>query len=157
MQLLCQESEPDLRVRADPEHLRRLWLILLHNTIRYTPGGGVIRVFWYRLSPEFFACEISDNGIGISKADLPHIFKRFFRADKARSREEGGAGLGLALARWIVDAHDAGIDAESRFDISRRATARKPNGRGPAQPFLCRHQVQLIISARPSAKFQNQQ
>lgn len=59
------------------------------------------------------AVEVSDTGIGIAADDLPHIFERFYRADKARSREGAGAGLGLAIARRIADAHGAAIEARS--------------------------------------------
>jgi signal transduction histidine kinase len=72
-------------------------------------------VSWQAASAEMAMCQVQDTGIGISEADRPHIFERFFRADKARSREEGGAGLGLALARWIVEAHGAAIEVESKL------------------------------------------
>ncbi|HWF48197.1 MAG TPA: ATP-binding protein, partial [Bryobacteraceae bacterium] len=113
--LELRSTESDLWVLADPEHLKRLWLILLDNAIKYTPPGGIIVVSWQTASPESLVCEVRDTGIGIAEADLPHIFERFFRADKARSREEGGAGLGLAIARWIVDAHHGSIEVQSVF------------------------------------------
>ena len=104
-----------LWVMADGAHLNRLCLILLDNAIKYTPVGGSVVVSWQAASAEMAVCQVQDTGIGISEADLPHIFERFFRADKARSREEGGAGLGLALARWIVEAHGAAIEVESKL------------------------------------------
>ena len=58
-------------------------------------------------------CQVEDTGIGISEADLPHIFERFFRSDRTRNREEGGAGLGLAIATWIIEAHHGSIEVES--------------------------------------------
>jgi signal transduction histidine kinase len=104
-------------VSAEPGHLRRLWLILLDNAIKFTPAGGSIRVVsrvvFRNASPDSLVCEVQDTGIGISSSDLPHIFERFFRADKARSRDESGAGLGLSLARWIVEAHHGVIEVES--------------------------------------------
>ncbi len=106
-------GESGLRVLADPEHLKRLWLILLDNALKYTPSGGSILVSWKSVAPDALICEVRDTGIGISKSDKSRIFERFFRADKARSREEGGAGLGLALASWIVNAHHASIEVES--------------------------------------------
>ena len=100
---------PRLEVQGDAAAMRRLLLILLDNAIKYTPRGGSVAI---AMNPS--AIEITDTGIGISAEDLPHIFERFYRADKARSRDGGGAGLGLSLAKWIAEAHSATITVESR-------------------------------------------
>ncbi|MCU1258509.1 MAG: heavy metal sensor signal transduction histidine kinase [Bryobacterales bacterium] len=133
--LKCDLAPSSFCVPADAGYLRRLWLILLDNAIKYTPAGGTIDVSIRPGAPGFVICEIEDSGIGISDSDLPHIFERFFRADKARSREEGGAGLGLSIARWIVEAHHASIEVEStagrgsRFRVILPAVARlRPAG-----------------------------
>ena len=99
-------------IQGDADALRRAVLILLDNAVKYTPQGGSVRI---ALEPNngFALVSVSDTGIGISKQELPHIFDRFWRADKARSREEGGAGLGLSIAKWIVDIHGGSIDVES--------------------------------------------
>lgn len=101
-----------LQVLGDELALRRLCLILIDNAIKYTPSNGLINV---SLAEENGAAVISvrDTGIGISREQLPHIFDRFWRADKVRSREIGGAGLGLSIARVIAEQHGGGIDAES--------------------------------------------
>ena len=99
-------------VRGDAEHLRRLWLILLDNAIKYTASGGSIDIALVEVC-DCVACAIQDTGIGIAAKDLSHIFERFYRSDKARKREQGGAGLGLSMAKWIVDAHHAQIEVES--------------------------------------------
>jgi len=104
-------------VAADSGHLHRLWLILLDNAIKYTPAGGSIQVGWRLASPNTVVCEVKDSGFGIAESDIPHIFERFFRADKARSREQSGAGLGLSIARWIVDAHHGTIEVESAVGL----------------------------------------
>jgi two-component system sensor histidine kinase VicK len=93
------------------EIMRALEEILL-NAIGYTPDGGKITL---RTLPagDFVAVEFQDNGIGISKEDLPRIFDRFFRADPARSSETGGSGLGLSFARKMVEAHGGQIMVNS--------------------------------------------
>ena len=100
-------------VAAEENHLRRLWLILLDNAIKYTPPGGSIRVTWTMASAESLVCEVKDSGIGIQETDISHIFERFYRADQALGRNASGAGLGLAIAHWIVDAHRGAIQVES--------------------------------------------
>jgi heavy metal sensor kinase len=98
--------------------LRRLVLILLDNAIKYSKRGGEVRV---RLSVSghanrlFATLEVQDYGIGISPDDLPHIFERFYRASKDRSRAVDGIGLGLSIAQWIARRHGGEIQAESRL------------------------------------------
>jgi len=111
--LQFEGADQALSVCAHPDHLKRLWLILLDNAIKYTARGGAILVSVRRVDSGFVACEIKDSGIGIPPADCERIFERFYRADRARSRDDGGAGLGLAIARWIADAHHARIEVES--------------------------------------------
>jgi signal transduction histidine kinase len=87
-------------------------LILIDNAVKYTPPGGNIG-FALRAENKQAEIEIKDTGIGISKADLPHIFERFYRAEKARSRDLGGTGLGLSIGQWIAQAHGGEISVES--------------------------------------------
>jgi heavy metal sensor kinase len=107
--------EGELWVMGDAQALRRLFLILLDNAVKYTPRGGRAVV---SLSPQGDRAvgTVEDTGIGIPADDLPHIFDRFYRVDRARSREMGGAGLGLAIGRWIVDAHGGSIAVVSEID-----------------------------------------
>jgi heavy metal sensor kinase len=99
-------------VSGDPSSLRRLFLILIDNAVKYTPSGGRVEVSLKQRNGTAFA-EVSDTGVGISAEDLPHVFDRFYRADKARARDVGGVGLGLSIAHWIVAAHGGRIDVES--------------------------------------------
>jgi heavy metal sensor kinase len=100
-------------IQADAEALRRALLILMDNAAKYTPRGGSVRVGLSR-SNGFAIASVSDSGIGINPEDISHVFDRFWRADKARSREQGGAGLGLSIAKWIVDVHGGSISVESK-------------------------------------------
>ncbi len=98
-------------VGGDQGQLRRLFLNLLDNALKYSPAGGEVKVEIYSETGRP-AVKISDHGVGIPEADLPHIFKRFYRADSSRS--SSGFGLGLAIAKSIADAHQAEIKAESQ-------------------------------------------
>jgi heavy metal sensor kinase len=99
-------------VEADADALRRALLILIDNATRYTPPGGSVLVRC-EARDGIATASVSDTGIGISKDDIAHIFDRFWRADKARSRAQGGAGLGLSIAKRIVDMHHGALEVES--------------------------------------------
>ncbi len=107
---------PDLnggvRVDADLVRVRQLLLILIDNALTHTPPGGEVSVGVVRQNGRAHVT-VTDTGDGIPPSDLPHIFERFYRADKARTRENGGSGLGLAIAKWIVDAHKGEIAVTS--------------------------------------------
>jgi signal transduction histidine kinase len=104
--------EEPVWIHADAEALRRALLILIDNAAKYTPERGMVR-FDLSANDGFARFSVTDTGIGIAPADLPHIFDRFWRADKARSRAHGGAGLGLSIAKWIAESHAGSITVES--------------------------------------------
>lgn len=109
--LAIREIVP-VTVRGDGDQLKQLVLILIDNALRYTPAGGRIDVELKRLDGTL-ALVVRDSGIGISPEDLPHVFDRFYRADRARTRDPGGTGLGLSIAHWIAEMHGARITVES--------------------------------------------
>jgi two-component system phosphate regulon sensor histidine kinase PhoR len=105
------ELSPDLPiVIADRERIQQVIINIVHNAIKFTPSGGKV-VISTKERGESVVSEVSDTGIGISKEDLPHIFERFFKAD--RSRSSSGTGLGLAIAKHIVQAHGGNIWVQS--------------------------------------------
>ena len=85
---------------------------LVHNSIKYGREGGVTKLSFYDME-SYLLLEVSDNGIGIQPEHLPHVFDRFFRADKSRSRDAGGTGLGLAIVKHIMEAHKQTINVRS--------------------------------------------
>jgi heavy metal sensor kinase len=117
----------DLRLTADQDLLLQLMLNLLDNAVKHTPPGKAIEVSWSS-EPGYAKVVVSDEGAGIDAEHLPHIFDRFFRVDKARSREAGGVGLGLSISRWIVEAHGGSIRAESAPGKGARFTVSIPIG-----------------------------
>jgi heavy metal sensor kinase len=111
--LHAELPESPVWIDGDTNTLRRLFLILLDNAVKFTPPQGRITVS-LSSSDGCAVAEVRDTGIGIAAEDLPHIFERFFRADRARSRETGGAGLGLSIGKWIAEAHGGTIRALSK-------------------------------------------
>jgi heavy metal sensor kinase len=103
----------DLVVKGDKVYLKQLFFNLLDNAIRYTPADGTISISMMRKG-ENAAVAVRDSGIGIPEDHIPHIFERFYRVDKARSRAEGGAGLGLSICQHIAKVHGGITEVESQ-------------------------------------------
>lgn len=112
-------------IYADAFQIERAVKNIISNAIKYTPQNGEIKVFAGCLYNEAYI-KIEDNGTGIPENDLPHIFERFYRVDKARSREQGGTGLGLAIAKEIIENHGGSITMESKLGKYTRVTIKLP-------------------------------
>ncbi len=118
-------DDPQLHVIGDARYLTRAVQHLLTNAINYTPNGGQIAVKLARVGAQV-ELTVRDNGIGIAPSDLPHVFERFYRADNARPTDKGGAGLGLAIARKIIEQHDGTITLESALGVGTLCRIRLP-------------------------------
>ncbi|HKI88959.1 MAG TPA: ATP-binding protein [Draconibacterium sp.] len=110
-------NKPDkaIMVKADKKRIMEVITNLITNGIKYGKRKGIIKVGFYDFDDKIMV-EVSDNGIGIAKKDLPRIFERFFRVDKSRSREQGGTGLGLSIVKHIIEAHNQTINVQSVLD-----------------------------------------
>jgi len=94
--------------------LRQAMVNILHNAVKYSPTGGTISARVRRTDPGRILVEITDSGPGISEEHASKVFDRFYRVDAARTREAGGAGLGLSVAKWAVQAHSGEIVLRSK-------------------------------------------
>lgn len=112
-------------ITADMDRIEQVVINLLSNSIKYTPNGGSITVYAGKLYSDVYI-KVVDTGIGIPKEDLPRIFERFYRVDKARSREMGGTGLGLAIAKEIVEAHGGSVSISSEYGKGTEVTVSLP-------------------------------
>ena len=130
LHLSTSNHQQDIHFFGDALRIRELFINLIENGIKYTEEGGFIHITLVKEykaplknqpngvgeeKEEFVKIIVSDTGIGIAKEDQERIFDRFFRVDKARSREEGGSGLGLSICKWIVEAHHGEIKVESEL------------------------------------------
>ncbi|WP_058300576.1 cell wall metabolism sensor histidine kinase WalK [Gorillibacterium timonense] len=121
----------DVRMaRIDRDKIDQVLDNLVSNAVKYTPDHGQIVLSCRDRGGEYAEISVADDGIGIPKKDLDHIFERFYRVDKARSRNMGGTGLGLAIAREIVRAHGGSIDLESEYNKGTKVTFTVPYGEG---------------------------
>ncbi len=109
---LSSQAIPQVTVLGNSESLERMLLNLIANAIRYTDEGGVVEVK-YQVTTDWLTISVEDSGIGIPAESLPHIFQRFYRVDKSRSRNIGGFGLGLAIVKAVVDRHSGEIKVRS--------------------------------------------
>ncbi len=107
--------DPAMMVSADQEAVRHVLNNLLVNAIKYGSEGGETKVGFYDLDKDLLI-EVSDNGQGIEEKHLKHLFDRFYRVDKSRSRREGGSGLGLSIVKHIIEAHGQSINVRSTVD-----------------------------------------
>ncbi len=112
-QTLTLDPFEPARVEGEEDRLKQLVLILLDNAFKYTPVNGQVTLGLHRRDTDV-EIVVRDTGVGIAPEDLPLVFERFYRADPARSRDPGGTGLGLPIARWIVDQHEGEIKLESQ-------------------------------------------
>ena len=112
---LSGENIQKVEMQADEQKIKQLILILVDNAIKYTPEGGSVTVKIENVNESKVTFSIQDSGIGIAKEDQDKIFERFYRVDKARSREVGGNGLGLSIASEIVRLHEGKISVESEL------------------------------------------
>jgi len=112
-------------VSADQGQIEQAVMILVDNAAKYSPPGGQVFLRTSTLNDEF-VIDVVDHGPGIPPADLPHIFERFYRVDKARSRSLGGVGLGLSIATTIVEAHSGSLEVDSRVGKGTRMRIKLP-------------------------------
>jgi two-component system phosphate regulon sensor histidine kinase PhoR len=111
-----KEHNKPIWVEGDYDRLMQVFINLIDNSLNYGKSGGTTKIKFYDMD-ENILVEISDNGIGIEKEHLPHIFERFYRTDKSRARKSGGTGLGLAIVKHIIEAHKQTINVRSTPDV----------------------------------------
>ena len=133
--IACETSFP-VWVEGDRARLKQVIVNLLDNAIKYTPDGGSVTLTVAAQGSEAI-CEVADTGFGIPANAIPHVFDRFFRVDPARSRDHGGAGIGLSIVKVICAAHDGHVEVESEEGRGSRFRVRLPlaDGKSPNPPI----------------------
>lgn len=111
------DLDPELYLRGSEKELKSLFSNLIINAVKYTPPKGIITIAWYRDEKNRAIFKVTDTGIGIAKEHIPRITERFYRVDKARSRESGGTGLGLAIAKHVLLRHHGELAIKSKLGV----------------------------------------
>ena len=137
---LIEHVQPHVPVSGDQTRLTQLLINLVDNALRYTPTGGNVTVDVTEKSG-WAELRVEDTGVGISAEHLPHLFERFYRVDAARARTDGGAGLGLAIAQWISQAHGGQITVDSEL--------------GKGSTFRVRIPLAQVVSAPSSSSVES--
>lgn len=117
----------DLQMEGDRRLIKQMIRAVVDNSIKYSPDNTKIDIYYKTMNGNA-VIQVTDNGVGIPQEDLPHIFDRFYRVDKARSRSIGGSGLGLSIVKWIVDIHNGTVEAESEIGKGTKITINLPLG-----------------------------
>ena len=118
-------SVDQIMIVGDPDRIKQVVLILVDNALKYTSAGGKVQMALYR-EEDAGIIRVTDTGVGIPPDDLPYIFDRFYRVDKARTRAMGGSGLGLSIAKWVVEAHGGTVSVESTLGEGTKFEVRLP-------------------------------
>jgi len=146
-QELCYQVLPDLpALRGDIDQLRRVLLNVVENAVKFTPPAGRVELAAHGECTEFVTFEVRDTGVGIPLEALPHVFERFYRADPSRIRlalQAGGSGLGLSIAKELVEAHGGTIAMSSIVAEGTAVTIRLP-----AMPYVPFAGVTLLHALR---------
>ncbi|WP_219836762.1 cell wall metabolism sensor histidine kinase WalK [Paenibacillus sp. R14(2021)] len=124
--LMDVNLDEKVMLSGDEELLSQVWMNILANSLKFTPENGSVSVEVKAAKDGASVC-ISDNGIGIAQADLPHIFERFFKADKSRNRRQSGSGLGLSIVKVIVDLHGGKLHVSSKPGVGTTITVTLPD------------------------------
>lgn len=114
--LTLKENNETFMVRADRKSIHRVLMNLVTNSIKYGKEGGYTKVAFYDMD-SYVLVEVADNGLGIEEKHLSHLFDRFYRVDKSRSRDQGGSGLGLSIVKHIIEAHKQTVNVRSSKDV----------------------------------------
>ncbi|OAV46167.1 cell wall metabolism sensor histidine kinase WalK [Lewinella sp. 4G2] len=109
-------ADAGFMVRADRESIRQVIINLVNNSLKYGNEQGHTKIGFYDMET-YILCEVADNGIGIPEKHVPHVFDRFYRVDKSRSRQKGGSGLGLSIVKHIIEAHHQTINVRSSVGL----------------------------------------
>ena len=132
-------------IQGDEGLLSQVWVNLLHNAVKFTPEGGLIRIV-LKSNETNICCRITDTGIGISPEDQIHIFERFYKVDKSRGRALGGNGLGLSLAKKIIELHEGQITPQSEIGKEQRS-------RLPYRNHISSRSIELLLLVYIKFKF----
>ncbi len=111
-----KKYDKPITVNADRNRIRQVFNNLLENAIKYGKDNGTVKISFFDMH-DHILCEVTDDGPGIAEESLPRLFERFYRTDKARSRDRGGSGLGLAIVKHIIEAHGQTINVRSKFNV----------------------------------------
>ncbi|PLS02567.1 two-component system histidine kinase PnpS [Neobacillus cucumis] len=123
LEFSCEQSP--VLIKGDTDRLKQVFINLISNAISYTPTNGAVEIFLVEYEQKV-SVHVKDTGVGISKEDIPRIFERFYRVDRARSRNSGGTGLGLAIVKHLIEAHHGIISVKSKLGEGSEFTIELP-------------------------------